>query len=309
MIIVQKLKAPFQYFGGKSLIADKVWSLLGDCDMYIQPFFGSGAVLLNRPFFKDNSIQIVNDIDCNICNVWRSIKYKPQEVLYYFDNPINHVDLHARRNRLIREQTELLNNLLNDEQYCNPKLAAYWIWGTCCWIASGFMEKQTSIKDGDIGLTAKIPQLTVKKGLVAVNDKQRFLLQLQKRLSNVKVICGDWKRLFGGNWQTSKGTCGVFLDPPYGYEMRKGGLYKNDSFSVAQQVRQWCKENGNKKDYKIILCGYADEHDQLLQYGWKVCSWETSGGYGNQGDGNGKINAKLEKMWYNINCIQEGLLF
>ena len=302
-----KLKSPFPYFGGKSSIAYKVWQLIGNCDTYIQPFFGSGAVLLNRPVVQENNIQIVNDLDCHICNVWRSIKYKYEQVLYYFDNPINHVDLHARRNALIRQQTQLLNNLLQNETYCNPRLAAYWIWGTCCWIASGFLDGYTKIKDNDIGITAKIPQITVKKGLIAHNNKQNFLRELQERLKNITVICGDWKRLFGGNWQTSKGICGIFFDPPYGFQSRQGGLYKNDSFSVANDVRKWCVQNGNKNNYRIVLCGYGNQHDQLLKYGWKTFNWETNGGYGNQGNGNGRINAKLEKIWYNQNCIEDDL--
>ena len=303
-----KLKAPFQYFGGKSSIASKVWDLLGDCDTYLQPFFGSGAILLNRNNYQ-GKLEIVNDLDCHICNVWRSIKYSYDEVLSYFDNPINHVDLHARKNRLIRQQTQLLNNLLNDEQYCNPKLAAYWIWGTCCWIASGFLDKETRIKQDDIGITAKIPELIVKKGLVASHNRQQYLKNLQERFKNVKVLCGDWTRLFGGNWQTNRGTCGIFFDPPYGFQSRQGGLYANDSFYVSEKVREWCKQNGNKNNFKIVLCGYADEHDQLLNYGWNSCSWCTNGGYGNQGQGTGRENSKLQKLWYNENCIQEGLLF
>ena len=303
------LKAPFQYFGGKSLIAQKVWSLLGNCNTYIEPFFGSGAILLNRPFISQNNLQIVNDLDCNICNVWRSIKYNIDDLLLYFENPINHVDLHARRNTLIRNQNQLLEKLLNDEIYCDPKLAAYWVWGTCCWIASGFLEKETTIKPNDIGLTAKIPEITVEKGLIAIKNKKQYLLSLKERLKNVKVICGDWKRLFGGNWQTNKGTCGIFLDPPYGFQKRKEDLYNNDSFDVSKEVRKWCVQNGNKKDFKIIICGYADQHDQLLQYGWKSFSWKTNGGYGNQGNGQGKINANLQKIWYNKNCIEENWLF
>lgn len=42
-------RAPFPWFGGKSKAADTVWSLLGDVPHYVEPFFGSGAVLLGRP--------------------------------------------------------------------------------------------------------------------------------------------------------------------------------------------------------------------------------------------------------------------
>ena len=45
----QKLKSPFVYFGGKAPIASTIWDAFGDADNYIEPFFGSGAVLLSRP--------------------------------------------------------------------------------------------------------------------------------------------------------------------------------------------------------------------------------------------------------------------
>ena len=42
------LKAPFPYFGGKSTIAHLVWERFGRVNNYVEPFFGSGAVLLKR---------------------------------------------------------------------------------------------------------------------------------------------------------------------------------------------------------------------------------------------------------------------
>ena len=43
-----KLKAPFPYFGGKSLAAGLVWSRLGEVKNYVEPFAGSLAVLLGQ---------------------------------------------------------------------------------------------------------------------------------------------------------------------------------------------------------------------------------------------------------------------
>lgn len=40
------LKAPFPYFGGKRVVAPEVWRRFGDTPNYVEPFFGSGAVLL-----------------------------------------------------------------------------------------------------------------------------------------------------------------------------------------------------------------------------------------------------------------------
>ena len=47
--MTKTLKAPFPWFGGKSLCAPQVWERFGNVPNYVEPFFGSGAVLLGRP--------------------------------------------------------------------------------------------------------------------------------------------------------------------------------------------------------------------------------------------------------------------
>lgn len=59
------LKAPFPYFGGKSRIAQEVWRRFGDTPNYVEPFLGSGAVLLGRP--HDPGMETVNDADGLVC--------------------------------------------------------------------------------------------------------------------------------------------------------------------------------------------------------------------------------------------------
>jgi hypothetical protein len=60
--MIEPLKAPFPWFGGKSKVADLVWERFGDVQNYVEPFFGSGAVLLGRP--TEPGIETVNDLDC-----------------------------------------------------------------------------------------------------------------------------------------------------------------------------------------------------------------------------------------------------
>jgi len=70
-VMSTSLKAPFVYFGGKSMIADVVWRYLGDVKQYIEPFFGSGAVLLKRPPTQHEKIyEIINDKNGFVANVW-----------------------------------------------------------------------------------------------------------------------------------------------------------------------------------------------------------------------------------------------
>jgi len=132
------LKAPFPYFGGKSKIAHVVWDALGQPKHYIEPFFGSGAVLLARPGYDAGShVETVNDKDGHIANVWRAIQYSPDEVAKYCDWPVNHADLCARRKTLIANEEWLLSSLIADPEWHDPKLAGYWIWAASCWIGSG----------------------------------------------------------------------------------------------------------------------------------------------------------------------------
>ncbi len=57
---------PFPYFGGKSPVASLVWDALGQPRNYVEPFFGSGAVLFLRPGGAGN-VETVNDADGFVC--------------------------------------------------------------------------------------------------------------------------------------------------------------------------------------------------------------------------------------------------
>jgi len=64
-------KSPYPFFGGKSRIASAVWQGFGPVRGYVEPFFGSGAVLLNRPQPFEGT-ETINDADGLISNFWRA---------------------------------------------------------------------------------------------------------------------------------------------------------------------------------------------------------------------------------------------
>lgn len=90
----QILKAPFPWFGGKSRVAPLVWDHFGDVANYVEPFFGSGAVLLGRP--TEAGIETINDLDCMVANFWRALQHDPESVAFHADWPVNEADQHAR---------------------------------------------------------------------------------------------------------------------------------------------------------------------------------------------------------------------
>lgn len=129
---------------------------------------------------------------------------------------------------------------------------------------------------------------------------------LAERLRRVRVCCGDWKRILGPSPTTCIGTTAVFLDPPYAVEDR-AECYSRDDFNVANDVRAWAVEHGDNPQLRIALCGYAGEHDELVDRGWSVHAWKAHGGYA-RGDGekHGQINAERERIWFSPHCIEHG---
>ena len=229
------------------------------------------------------------------------------------DWPVNHADLCARREVLQRESENLLQDLIADPEYYNAKLAGYWVWCASCWIGSEMviahdaiplLTRKQGVNLGQIPMLCGDRRLNVKR-----QNIYDWLKSLSMRLRQVKVVCGDWSRVCGGNWQDYKSPCGIFFDPPYSDKKRNKNIYACESMTVAHDVREWAKKRGDNKNYRIIIAGYDGEHDELLNYGWTVEAWKANGGYGNQGNGQGKENAKRERLWLSPDCLKEGDLF
>jgi len=133
---VTPLRSPYPYPGGKSRVAHLVWDRLGDVSYFVEPFFGSGAVLLARP--HRGCAETVNDADCQIANFWRAIRDAPKEVALAADWPINEADLIARHSDLHSRAEALRHKVLADPRYNDPQIAGWWVWGLCQWIGSGW---------------------------------------------------------------------------------------------------------------------------------------------------------------------------
>ena len=71
------MKAIMKYPGSKWSIADWIIRFFPEHHSYIEPFFGSGAVLFNKP---RSNIETVNDIDGNVVNLFKCIREDPERL-------------------------------------------------------------------------------------------------------------------------------------------------------------------------------------------------------------------------------------
>jgi hypothetical protein len=132
------LSAPFPWFGGKRRVAPAIWERFGDVDNYVEPFFGSGAVLLGRPPQHAAKIETVNDLDGFVANFWRSLAVDPETTATYADWPIIEADLNARHVYLVSIRDTLLRKLEGDPEFYDPLIAGWWVAGVCGWIGAGY---------------------------------------------------------------------------------------------------------------------------------------------------------------------------
>jgi len=149
----EEYKAPFPYMGGKSRVAAEVWARFGDVQNYVEPFFGSGAVLFKRPEEHDwrERVETVNDADGMVANFWRALKADPEAVAEAADWPVSECDLHARHAWLKGKRESITARLEGDPDWYDAKVAGWWVWATCLWIGGPlFADGPWVVIDGEL---------------------------------------------------------------------------------------------------------------------------------------------------------------
>ena len=313
------LNAPFPYFGGKRRAAPAIWEALGDVGGYVEPFCGSAATLLARPPFKGRRVETINDADGWLVNVWRSIQQSPTETAMHAGGPVMEIDYHARLAWLQERRTpDLVAWLEGDPEHHDPKAAGWWMYVAACGIGDPWGPGPWRVIDGHLRDVRELPHLGdagqgVNRELPHLGDAGQGVVQYMQRLAarihRVRITCGDWKRVLKPSViraTATNSTIGVLLDPPYS---TSGNLYATtnnaaSSGDIAQESRQWCIDN--VADYRIVLCGFDDDHDALLDHGYTKELGRAGGGAGYNTDAKA---GRRERLWMSPTCQTPQQLF
>lgn len=287
------LKSPFPYLGGKSKAAPEVWRRFGDVKNYVEPFLGSGAVLLNRPTWGGNRIETVNDLDSLLVNFWRALKLHPRKLANAADFPISELDQHARHAWLVRKKQELVEQIRSQEAWCDPKVAAWWVWGISQWRSGGWCasgKQSRRIPNTD---SRGIHRISFRQGGQRRSEYLReYFHQVACRLEHVRIVSGDWRRVLVSSFTTRHGLTGILLDPPYTDESgREARIYAEDSLNIGHEVRDWAVEHGSDPKLRIALCGYEGEY--RMPSNWSVFEWKSAG----------TTNGHKERIWFSPHCL------
>lgn len=310
--MVDDLAPPFPWFGGKRRAAPIIWSALGDPGGYVEPFCGSAAVLLARPRFFGCRVETLNDADGWLVNAWRSIQLSPETIARHAIGPVTEIDYHARLAWLQeRRTTDLISWLEGDPENHDPKAAAWWLYVCACGIGNPFDVGPWRVVDGRLikagkdagqGINRRLPFLgNAGRGIHRqMVDLDGYMRALAVRLQRVRITSGDWRRCLKPSVLRTRtggdGGIAVFLDPPY---LTGGHVYAESKVGISDSVREWCLTEA-AASYRMILCGYESEHDELLRHGWSKVDGKAGGGSGYSKD---RFNGRRERLWLSPSCI------
>lgn len=280
--VTSRLKAPFPAFGGKSRIADLVWTRLGNVRNYVEPFCFSAAMLLLRP--HDPQIETINDLNAFVANFWRAIQRDPEAVAAHADWPVNETDLHARHAWLVRshEAAERLQLVRDDPEAFDAKIAGWWCWGACMWIGSGWCEDRGAgwaqmpgcggtLTGVHNGLSEKLPligdrtaygrgavtgqKLRDEKRMVLCNGSTTYGQGVHKKPGDRQPALGQagW----GSNANGASGSERPQLADAYS---RGRGVHGNDALTDCERRRLWLADWFTRLSDRLrpvrVCCGH-----------------------------------------------------
>lgn len=268
------VKPPFTYFGGKLNLAERIVSLLPEHEHYVEPFFGSGAVLLAKPRSK---METVNDLDGDIVAFWKCLRERPAEL-----EQACALTPHSRA-----EQKAAY------EQAGDELEQARRIWVRLTQGRGGYTCRRTGwrYRQDPAGSTSSMPRY-----LSAYVERMGPAAQ---RMMGVSLECrpaADVIRDYGRH----KGAL-IYADPPYLGSLRAA----SDGYAVelrSEEEHRDLLEALLSCRAAVVLSGYASPlYDGLL------CTWSRREIATQTGNG-GSDRARIEVLWSN-RPFPQGSLF
>lgn len=232
------MKAITKYPGSKWSIADWIISFFPEHHSYLEPFFGSGAVLFNKP---RSNIETINDLDGNVVNLFEWIRNDPERLaheIYYTpyarqvyddaytsvpeDSLAKAVNFYIRLNmghgfRTNGEKVGWKNDVRGREK-------AYAAQDWC-------------------NLPEKILQAAER--LRGVQIENRPAVEVMERFNNRKVL--------------------IYLDPPYLLETRHGKQYR---FEMDRKDHIALLETAKAHKGPVLISGYESDLYNDMLHGW-----------------------------------------
>lgn len=256
--------------GAKWSIADKIVDLIPPHKIYLEPFFGSGAIFFSK---APCNTEVLNDLDGDVVNLFKCIRDYPEELAKLIEfTPYSREEYRNSYNR----EGEGLERARQFIIRCNMARAGMQYYSSS-WRHAGPVLG-SSCKQRVTGAWNKVPG---------------YILDAAKRLKDAEIENTDALDLIK---KYNREDCFIYVDPPYLLSTRRQRYYNVEMENEDQHIKllETLKEHSGP----ILLSGYDTELYNDLLPGWTKYEINTQAEQGKK---------RVEIIWYNIHDKQISL--
>jgi DNA adenine methylase len=226
----------FPYVGGKTNIAPWIIDFLPDHEVYVEPFGGSAAILLNKPRSR---IEIYNDLDGDVTQFFDVVRERPDELKDWVRRTPFSEELHDRWTQQFYSGERADDPVARAGRFLFLRYSAF---GAKYAGPSGFSRDTLRTRAGESQTWARVPEK---------------IEETCRRFQGVSIQNADYRGVI--DRYDSEET--LFLcDPPY---LNKEDLYRVDGFEHADLADALADLEGD-----AMVC-YTDRPEGLYD-GWHV---------------------------------------
>lgn len=259
-----KTRPLLKYPGAKWSAASWIVPQLPAHEIYLEPFFGSGAIFFNK---EPARLETINDRDHNVVNLFRVIREKPGELAQLI-----------ALTPWAREEYEVACMALEALEACEPPecdVYAARLFLVRCWQAFGTLTGQkTGWRHSATGRAPAMPQQWA-------NVPQR-ITEAAGRLLDAQIECADAVELIRKH---NDPKCLVYADPPYMPGTRRKSIYAVE-MNEAQHME--LLEALTAHTGSVVLSGYDNEPYNRRLAGWRRVEKKSAAERG---------QARVEVLW------------
>lgn len=259
--------------GAKWSMATNIIKILPKHKIYLEPFFGSGAVFFSK---KVCNTEILNDADGQIVNLFKCIRDNPKELAnaMYFTP-------YARDEYMNCNIVETDNNIEKARKFIIRTNMA----------RGGVQKHKPGWRHTGPELSTQCFQKTIGKW----NKLPKNILDIAIRLKDAEIENRDALELIK---KYDRSDCLVYVDPPYLLQTRTKRIY-NIEMETEEEHKELLKVLLKFSGY-VILSGYdSDLYNEILN-GWNKLGFKSFAE-------SGKIRKEI--LWFNFEINKQLSLF
>ncbi|MCM3316161.1 DNA adenine methylase [Rummeliibacillus stabekisii] len=255
------MKRVLNYPGSKWTMASWIIDHMPEHKVYLEPFFGSGAVFFNK---QKKVVETINDIDKRLVNLFKQMRDKPNELARLVECTL-----------YSRTEYELSFEQTADELEDARRMLVR------CWMAIGGKT------NGNVGWRRNVSE-NGPYNTYEWSDMPKRIFDAASRLKDAQIECKDAVQLIR---EYNRENVLIYVDPPYVHSTRQSKHYENEYTDLQHnELLETLKHHNGP----VLLSGYDNELYKGQLEGWHTITFEMKTGFTGA-----KRKTAVEVLWMN----------